>query len=60
MILEVIDNLDGQVTEAKEMFKKWKKGNEEEIWKDDGSTIKEEEKANYSAEDIKIAEFDNV
>lgn len=56
MILEVIDNLDGQVTEAKEMFKKWKNGNEEEIWKDDGSSIKEEDKSKYSEEVIKAAE----
>lgn len=55
-IIKTIDDLDEEIENAKESFEKWKQGNEEEIWKDDGSTIKEEEKANYSAEDIKIAE----
>ena len=56
MIIKSIDDIDTEVKEAKESFEKWKKGDEEEIWKDDGSTIKEEDKANYSAEDIKAAE----
>ncbi len=55
-IVKTIDELDKEIENAKESFDKWKKGDEEEIWKDDGSTIKEEDKANYSAEDIKAAE----
>ena len=59
VIVKTIDELDKEIENAKHSFEEWKKGNEEEIWKDDGSTIKEEEKANYSEEDIKAAqEFD--
>ena len=56
MITDAIDDLDEQVNEVKATFEKWKKGDEEEIWKDNGSTIKEDEKKNYSEEDIKAAE----
>lgn len=56
IIVKTIDELDKEIENAKHSFEEWKKGNEEEIWKDDGSTIKEEEKANYSEEDIKAAE----
>ena len=55
-IIEAIDDMDTQVKEAESLFETWKKGNEEEIWKDDGSTIKEEDKSKYSEEEIKIAE----
>lgn len=55
-IVQTIDELDKEIENAKKSFEKWKKGDEEEIWKDDGSAIKEEDKANYSAEDIKAAE----
>lgn len=58
-IVKTIDELDKEIENAKEAFEIWKKGDEEEIWKDDGSTIKEDEIANYSEEDIKAAkEFD--
>ena len=41
------------------MFESWKKGDEEELWKDDGSIFKEEDRSKYSEEDIKAAqEFD--
>ena len=55
-IVKTIDELGKEIENAKEAFEIWKKGDEEEIWKDDGATIKEEEKANYSEEDIKAAE----
>lgn len=56
MIISSIDDLDGQIKEAEDSFKEWKRGDEKEIWKDDGSSIKEEDKANYSEEDLKLAE----
>ena len=40
MILGVIDNLDDSIKEAEDSFAQWKKGDEEEIWKDDGSSVK--------------------
>jgi hypothetical protein len=55
-IVESIDNFDEEVKNIKEAFETWKKGDEEEIWKDDGASLKEEDKAKYSAEDIKAAE----
>ena len=59
MIVKTIDDFDKEVENVEKSFEKWKKGDEEEIWKDDGSTIKEEEKASYTEEDIKVAkEFD--
>ncbi|MBQ3475144.1 MAG: TraB/GumN family protein [Bacilli bacterium] len=56
MIISAIENLDEQIKELKDSFEIWKKGNEKEIWKDDGSSIKEEDKSKYSEEDIKAAE----
>ena len=55
-IINTIDNLDEETKNVKESFEIWKKGDEEEIWKDDGASIKEEDKVNYSEEDIKAAE----
>ena len=56
MIIKAIDDLDEEVKNAEQSFEVWKKGDEEEIWKDDGSTLKEDEKANYTEEEIKAAE----
>lgn len=58
-LMETIDNIDEEIENAKNDFKNWKEGNEEELWKDDGSLIKEEDYSKYSEEDIKAAkDFD--
>ena len=56
LIISTIDDLDGQIKEVKDSFETWKKGDEKEIWKDDGSSIKDEDRSKYSEEDIKAAE----
>ena len=58
-IINVIDDLDAQIKEAQKSFDEWKKGDEEEIWKDDGSILKEGDEEKYTEEELKIAkEFD--
>ena len=58
-IISAIDNIDEEIEGVKQMFESWKKGDEEELWKDDGSIFKEEDRSKYSEEDIKAAqEFD--
>ena len=55
----IIDNLDDAIKEAEESFNQWKKGDEEDIWKDDGATIKNGTENMFTEEELKAAkDFD--